>query len=78
MSSRSNPACWPDGSYSIKGAAKALGITGQTVFKWLKKGRLQGRQLTKGQPWQVDLTEQQIAQFRVPVPRISPSRKKAS
>jgi DNA invertase Pin-like site-specific DNA recombinase len=73
-----NPARWPDGSYSIHGAAKALGITEQTVFKWLKKGRLQGRQLTKGQPWQVDLTEQQITQFRVLVPRISPSRRKAS
>ena len=28
-----NPARWPDGSYSIQGAAEALGITAQTVFK---------------------------------------------
>lgn len=73
-----NPARWPDGSYSIEGAAKALGITGQTVFKWLKKGRLSGRQLVKGQPWQVDLTEEQIERLRVLEPRISPSRRKAS
>ena len=73
-----NPARWPDGSYSIQGAAKALGITEQTVFKWLNKGRLQGRQLVKGQPWQVDLTDEQIAQLRVHTPRISPSRRKAS
>lgn len=73
-----NPRRWPDGSYSIQGAAEALGITEQTVFKWLKKGRLQGRQLAKGQPWQVDLTEEQISQFRAAVPRTSPSRRKAS
>ncbi len=73
-----NPVRWPDGSYSIKGAAKVLGITEQTVFKWLEKGRLQGRQLTKGQPWQVDLTEEQITLLRVLEPRISQSRRKAS
>lgn len=71
-----NPARWPDGSYSVQGAAKALGITGQTVFKWLQNGRLQGRQLTKGQPWQVNLTEQQIIELRLE-PRINPSRRKA-
>ncbi len=45
-----NPPRWPDGSYSMQGAAAALGVTPQTVFKWLRKGRLAGRQLTKGQP----------------------------
>jgi DNA invertase Pin-like site-specific DNA recombinase len=48
-----NPARWPDGSYSVQGAAEALGITMQTVFKWLRKGRLTGRQLVKRQPWQI-------------------------
>lgn len=33
-----NPARWPDGSYSIQGAAAALGVTAQTVFKWLRRG----------------------------------------
>jgi hypothetical protein len=56
-----NPSRWPDGSYSIQGAAAALGITAQTVFKWLHKGRLQGRQLAKGQPWQVTLPAAQIS-----------------
>jgi transposase-like protein len=45
-----NPLRWPDGSYSVQGTAAALGVTPQTVFKWLRKGRLVGRQLTKGQP----------------------------
>jgi DNA invertase Pin-like site-specific DNA recombinase len=56
-----NPLRWPDGSYSIQGAAAALGITAQTVFKWLRKGRLQGRQLAKGQPWQITLPTDQIS-----------------
>jgi hypothetical protein len=32
-----NPSRWPDGTYSILGAAEALGITTQTIFKWLHK-----------------------------------------
>jgi hypothetical protein len=32
-----NPARWPDDTYSIQGAADALGITTQTVFKWLQR-----------------------------------------
>ena len=56
-----NPSRWPDGSYSVQGTAAALGITAQTVFKWLRKGRLQGRQLAKGQPWQVTLPADQIS-----------------
>ncbi|MGA2348659.1 MAG: recombinase family protein, partial [Candidatus Sulfotelmatobacter sp.] len=31
----SNPMRWPDGSFSIQGAAAALGITTQTVFDYL-------------------------------------------
>jgi hypothetical protein len=56
-----NPPRWPDGSYSIQGAAAALGIATQTVFKWLQKGRLHGRQLAKGQPWQITLPNDQIS-----------------
>jgi DNA invertase Pin-like site-specific DNA recombinase len=73
-----NPARWADGTYSVQGAAIAIGITAQTIFKWLKKGILNGRQLVKGQPWQVDLSEEQITQLRRFVRRTSPSRKAAS
>jgi hypothetical protein len=37
-----NPRQWPDGTYSVQGAAEALSISAQTVFKWLQKGRLSG------------------------------------
>ena len=54
-----NPPRWPDGSYSVQGAAAILGITPQTVFKWLRKGWLTGRQLAKGMPWQISLSPEQ-------------------
>jgi excisionase family DNA binding protein len=73
-----NPARWPDGTYSVRGAAEALGITAQTVFKWLHKGRLAGRQSVKGQPWQVRLTEEQVIALRMQARRTTRSRTEAS
>ncbi len=73
-----NPGRWPDGTFSAQGAAAALGITAQTVFKYLERGLLSGRQLTKGQPWQIDLTDQQIDQLRAHVRRTRRSKKEAS
>lgn len=72
-----NPLRWPDGSYSVQGAAKALGVTAQTVFKWMNKGRLSGRQLTKGQPWQINLSDEQITTLAAQVRRTSQSSKEA-
>ncbi|ODU76863.1 recombinase family protein [Novosphingobium sp. SCN 63-17] len=73
-----NPSRWPDGSYSVQGAADAIGVTAQTVFKWLKKGHLQGRQLAPGQPWQIDLTDDQIQVLQTKIRRTNPSRRQAS
>jgi DNA invertase Pin-like site-specific DNA recombinase len=73
-----NPARWPDGSYSVQGAAAALGVALQTVFKWLRRGRLAGRQLTKGQPWQIMLPDEQIAPLAAQVRRTRRSTKEAS
>ena len=73
-----NPSRWPDGSYSVQGAAKALGVTPQTVFKWLNKGRLAGRQHAKGQPWQIILLDEQIAPLAAQVRHTNRSKKEAS
>ena len=73
-----NPARWPDGTYSVRGAAEALGITAQTVFKWLHKGRLAGRQSVKGQPWQVRLAEEQVIALRMQARPTTRSRTEAS
>jgi hypothetical protein len=74
----SNPARWPDGSLSIQGAAVALGITTQTVFDYLARGLLAGHQLTKGQPWQIELTDEQINRLRARVRHTKRSKKEAS
>jgi DNA invertase Pin-like site-specific DNA recombinase len=73
-----NPLRWPDGSYSIQGAAAALGVTPQTIFDYLARGLLAGHQLTKGQPWQIDLSAEQIDRLRAHVQRMRRSKKEAS
>ena len=60
-----NPLRWPDGTYSVQGAAAALSVSAQTIFKWLQKGRLSGRQLAKGMPWQITLSNPQITELRI-------------
>ena len=69
---------WPDGSFSVQGAAAALGVTPQTVFDYLDRGLLSGHQLTKGQPWQIDLSDEQINRLRARVRHTKRSKKEAS
>ena len=73
-----NPPRWPDGSYSVQGAAAAIGITPQIIFDWLRKGRLTGKQLAKGMPWQIALSPEQAAQLRAKVRRTSRFTREAS
>jgi DNA invertase Pin-like site-specific DNA recombinase len=73
-----NPPQWPDGTYSVQGAAAALSVSTQTVFKWLQRGRLLGRHLAKGMPWQITLSSPQIAELRTQVRRTNQSKKEAS
>ncbi len=73
-----NPRRWPDGTYSVQGAAEALSITPQTVFDWLQKGRLSGEQLAKGMPWKISLTDSQIAELRLRVENTKRSKTEAS
>ena len=56
-----NPQQWPDGSYSVQGAAAAIGITPQVIFDWLRKGWLTGTQLAKSIAWQISLSPNQAA-----------------
>lgn len=73
-----NPLRWPDGSYSVQGAATELGVTEQTVFKYLARGDLSGRQSAKGQPWQIALMPEIIEVLRARAQRRKRSRRKAS
>jgi hypothetical protein len=73
-----NPMRWPDGTFSVRGAAAALGVTTQTVFDYLARGQLAGHQLTKGQPWQIELTDEQMTRLRARVRHTKRSKKEAS
>lgn len=53
-----NPAHWADGSYSVEGAAAKLGVSQDTIFTWLKTGRLKGEHLGRSMPWKIYVTEE--------------------
>ncbi len=55
-----NPAQWEDGSYSVEGAAAKLGVGQDTIFNWLKTGRLKGEHLARSMPWKIYLTEEDV------------------
>ena len=73
-----NPPRWPDGTYSVQGTAELLGVTAQTIFKWIGKGRLKGRRLKKGMPWQIDIADGQIEALKTLIQRKTLSKRKAS
>jgi transposase len=43
---------------SISGAAKLLGVSVPTVYRWLADGFVTGEQLTPHSPWQIRVTEE--------------------
>ena len=73
-----NPPRWADGSYSVQGAASAIGVTPQVIFDYLANGLLQGHQIAKGQPWQINLTMHKISQLKKRLLSIRRSRKEAT
>jgi len=73
-----NPPRWPDGTYSVQGAAQVLEVTTHTIFEWLKNGRVAGHHLAKGMPWQIALMDEQIPHLRSLRRRSSPPRRQAS
>lgn len=73
-----NPPRWPDGTYSVQGAAAAIGITPQVIFDWLRRGRLTGKQLAKGMPWQIALSPEQADELRARVRRTTRSKREVS
>jgi hypothetical protein len=73
-----NPQRWDDGTYSVQGAADAINITVLTVHGWLRRRLLNGKQLAKGAPWKIRLTEEQIAELRVYADRVRRRRRRQS
>ncbi len=73
-----HPDRWPDGSYSITGAAACLGVYPGTIYQWLRRGLLTGRQLGKGLPWQIDLPDERRQALQQRLQRTRRSRRMAS
>jgi DNA invertase Pin-like site-specific DNA recombinase len=74
----SNPSRWPDGTYSVQGVAEAVGVTTQVVFDWLRAGLLAGRQIARGMPWQITMSDEKLAELRERLRRTRRPRKEAS
>jgi DNA invertase Pin-like site-specific DNA recombinase len=73
-----NPRRWPDGTYSVQGAAAAIGITPQIIFDWLRKGKLSGEQIAKGMPWRIFLSPEKTTELRARVRRTTRSTREVS
>lgn len=58
------PARWKDGTYSVPGAAAALGVSRETVRNWIRAGHLEGGREGEKMPWKVFLTDEQIATLK--------------
>ncbi len=73
-----HPICWPDDTYSVEGAAAAIGVFPGTIYKWLREGQLEGEQMGKGLPWKIPLTQEQITSLQDYVKRVRRSKKEVS
>jgi DNA invertase Pin-like site-specific DNA recombinase len=74
---RPSPSQWEDGSYSVDGAAAALGVFPGTIYHWLKVGRLTGQQVAKGMPWQVLLSADESSRLHEHLRRARRSKRGA-
>lgn len=73
-----NPQQWEDGTYSIAGAAKRLGVFPGTIYVWIGSKRLEAHQVAKGTPWKVALDDEKIAALKRHLDRVRRSKRKAS
>jgi DNA invertase Pin-like site-specific DNA recombinase len=66
-----------DGTYSVAGAAEAVGVYPGTIYTWLKSGRIHGEQPRKGTIWRIHLTPPDIAELQKHLARARRSRREA-
>jgi DNA invertase Pin-like site-specific DNA recombinase len=52
------PGCQDAAVVSITEAARQLGVSSATIYRWLRDGFVTGEQLTPGAPWQIRLDQQ--------------------
>lgn len=71
------PERWEDGTYSVEGAAKVVGVFKGTIYTWIYGGRLQAHQVSKGTPWKISLDEEKIASLQARLKSMNRSKEKA-
>ena len=52
------PGCQDAAVVSIAQAARQLGVSSATIYRWLRDGFVTGEQLTPGAPWQIRVDQQ--------------------
>ena len=52
------PGCQDAAVVSIAEAARQLGVSSATIYRWLRDGFVTGEQLTPGAPWQIRIDQQ--------------------
>jgi DNA invertase Pin-like site-specific DNA recombinase len=52
------PGCQDAAVVSITEAARQLGVSSATIYRWLRDGFVTGEQLTPGAPWQIRVDQQ--------------------
>jgi len=52
------PGCQDAAVVSITQAARQLGVSSATIYRWLRDGFVTGEQLTPGAPWQIRVDQQ--------------------
>jgi len=52
------PGCQDAAVVSIADAARQLGVSSATIYRWLRNGFVTGEQLTPGAPWQIRIDQQ--------------------
>jgi len=72
------PDRWEDGTYSVYGAAKLLGVFKGTIYTWIYSGRLQAQQVGKGTPWKICLDDEKIAVLQAHLNKVNRSKKRAA
>jgi excisionase family DNA binding protein len=66
---RAAPPPGPDSDlFTIEQAARELGVTTTTIYRWLRAGLLPGEQTTTHAPWRIRLTDEIRARFTPDVP----------
>ncbi len=66
---------WPDGSYTLAGAAEIIGVHCRTVHTWIERGMIVPSQAYKGGALKIALSKEQIETLRDYVVRVRRPRR---